>query len=237
MKKKKSFRDIRNAVVMLCVMLAMLSTATFAWFSMNDRVSATNMAITAKSDSSFLLIGAGQMSAAEVQAGNKSTVEALNTDAQLLPVAHDEITNVAAADTVSNWYYMRADAPTASASTGSKTPLTSLENYVLVNEFSITSAVGSATMNNLKCTATVETADEAADAVKVLVATATAVDEFEVGTRAGSVSLAPTITSGEVVSVKVYVYWDGNDSDVFTNNMAKLQETTVSLDFTATVAN
>lgn len=53
--KKKSFRDIRNAVFMLCIMLAMLSTATFAWFSMNDRVSATGMSVQAKASGSLAI--------------------------------------------------------------------------------------------------------------------------------------------------------------------------------------
>lgn len=53
--KKKNFRDIRNAVFMLCIMLAMLSTATFAWFSMNDRVSATGMQVQAKSKGSLVI--------------------------------------------------------------------------------------------------------------------------------------------------------------------------------------
>lgn len=35
-KKKRNRKDIRNAFVMLCVTIAMMSTATFAWFTMTD---------------------------------------------------------------------------------------------------------------------------------------------------------------------------------------------------------
>lgn len=65
--KKKSFRDIRNAVFMLCIMLAMLSTATFAWFSMNDRVSAKGMQVQAKSKGSLVINKDNPVPAASTQ--------------------------------------------------------------------------------------------------------------------------------------------------------------------------
>lgn len=44
---KKKFRDIRNAVVMMCVMVAMMSTASYAWFTMSDSPTVTGMQMTA----------------------------------------------------------------------------------------------------------------------------------------------------------------------------------------------
>lgn len=44
---KKKFRDIRNAVVMMCVMVAMMSTASYAWFTMSDSPTVTGMKMTA----------------------------------------------------------------------------------------------------------------------------------------------------------------------------------------------
>ena len=44
---KKKFRDIRNAVVMMCVMVAMLSTASYAWFTMASSPTVTGMQMTA----------------------------------------------------------------------------------------------------------------------------------------------------------------------------------------------
>ena len=46
---KKKFRDIRNAVVMMCVMVAMMSTASYAWFTMTSSPTVTNMTMTAAS--------------------------------------------------------------------------------------------------------------------------------------------------------------------------------------------
>lgn len=45
--KKKKFRDIRNAVVMMCVMIAMMSTASYAWFTMASSPTVTGMKMTA----------------------------------------------------------------------------------------------------------------------------------------------------------------------------------------------
>lgn len=46
---KKKFRDIRNALVMMCVMVAMLSTASYAWFTMTSSPTVTGMQMTAAS--------------------------------------------------------------------------------------------------------------------------------------------------------------------------------------------
>jgi len=48
---KKKFRDIRNAVVMMCVMVAMMSTASYAWFTMTSSPTVTGMQMTAAATS------------------------------------------------------------------------------------------------------------------------------------------------------------------------------------------
>ncbi len=83
--KKKNFRDIRNAVFMLCIMLAMLSTATFAWFSMNDRVSATGMQVQAKSKGSLVI----NMDDPVPQGSTDTEVDFADSDAKkLVPVTY-----------------------------------------------------------------------------------------------------------------------------------------------------
>ena len=46
---KKKIRDIRSALVMVLVMVAMLSTASYAWFTMTDSPTVTDMQMTAAS--------------------------------------------------------------------------------------------------------------------------------------------------------------------------------------------
>ena len=48
---KKKIRDIRSALVMVLVMVAMLSTASYAWFTLTDSPTVTNMQMTATSGS------------------------------------------------------------------------------------------------------------------------------------------------------------------------------------------
>lgn len=46
-KTKKKWREIRSAVTMMCVMAAMLSSATFAWFTLTNSPTVTGMQMTA----------------------------------------------------------------------------------------------------------------------------------------------------------------------------------------------
>ena len=43
--KKKKWKDIRSAVTMMCVMLAMISTATYAWFTMSESATVTGLQV------------------------------------------------------------------------------------------------------------------------------------------------------------------------------------------------
>ncbi|MBE5884269.1 MAG: hypothetical protein E7291_07620 [Lachnospiraceae bacterium] len=47
--KRRKWRDIRSAVTMMCVMAAMLSTATFAWFSLTSNPVVNGLQMTAAS--------------------------------------------------------------------------------------------------------------------------------------------------------------------------------------------
>ncbi len=48
-RRKRNKKDIRNAFVMLCVTIAMMSTATFAWFTMTDSPTVQGLKMTAAS--------------------------------------------------------------------------------------------------------------------------------------------------------------------------------------------
>ena len=52
----KKFRKLIPALCMLLVSALFVGTSTYAWFSMNTSVSATNMQVTAKSDNIYLQI-------------------------------------------------------------------------------------------------------------------------------------------------------------------------------------
>lgn len=236
----KNLRKLIPAFAMLLVAAVLLGSSTFAWFSMNTTVTATSMSVTAKSDQTFMLIKAGHAAdAAAVQASKKTEDDALNVSAELLPTAHTAtVTNISTADAPENWFYKTSDDPSLYGGDGHEsaaTALTALTGYVLVNEFSVSLAAGANPMSNIKVgTCTLTTSGDAA--VKVLVATATASEEFG-ATGSGSTTLQASLTDSTVMYVRIYIYWDGADSDVYTNGIADLQNTSVVVTFTGTVVN
>ncbi len=54
-KKKMKWREIRSTVTMMCVMAAMLSTATFAWFTLTENATVAGLQMTAKSTGGLLV--------------------------------------------------------------------------------------------------------------------------------------------------------------------------------------
>lgn len=231
------------AIAMVLVASIALGSSTYAWFANNNKVTANGMSVTAKSDVSFLLIKAGTADAASIQADKLTTVAGSTASAGLLPAAHKTVANIAdiessGADTVkTNWYYKYAEKPDASTASATaeeqKIKDADFSKYVLVNEFSICTAVGSNKMTNLVVSgSTLTTAGD--NAVKVLVATDSACVELDENTTSSTTPLAAEVNSTSVVKVKVYIYWDGNDEDVFTTGIADLKNTSVSIDFSAT---
>ena len=72
------FKKLIPALCMLLVAAVLMGTSTFAWFSMNDQVTATGMQVVVKSDNTYLLIGTGDNDTAdEIQAANPNTTVAL----------------------------------------------------------------------------------------------------------------------------------------------------------------
>lgn len=260
---KKTLKLI-PALAMLLVSAILVSTSTYAWFSMNNSVTASGMSISAKNESGSLIIGATTYSGTTpstptltgVQTANLTTVDLsqatynYTTDYSVKPSAHAAKTTIADLDSVANWSYKVATLPSNYASTGTATALTTFSGYVLYYDLYLTVATGSPAMANLKCNATIQASgatDEVRNGVRVLVASDTNAEEFfnahtESGTATaahteGSVVLASSITSTALTHIRVYIYLDGEDSTVFTNNFTNLKSATISLSFTAENTN
>ena len=262
-KKNSTARKLLPAFAMLTVSAISLSSATYAWFSMNKDVTVNGMNVNVKSDSTFLLVKSGTADADTIQASKFITDSAVNTNATLYPAAHDDITPastgitaIEAADSETStvkdiWYYRYNRDP--GNSKNDMTAITYIPNdsfgqYVLVNEFSLTVADGSNALSNLRvksCTITPgnkpgsDPAVAGDQAVKVLVAGANGCEEFS-GTGVadrdnGTVIQTANVTSAAASTVKVYIYWDGNDDDVYTNGIEDLVGTSVQVVFTGDI--
>ncbi len=218
----KKLKKLIPAFCMLLVSVAMLGTSTFAWFSMNKEVSATGMQITAKSDNVWLVINAGS----SFNAANLETTATSQADeTELLPVAPKAaITNATAVDymtTASNWQYSYSNSNTAATSSGTYTECTTLTGYIASESFYIglNEKSGATEVKNLKIKTLTLPENTGIKAVVV---------SEKVAVAAGDV-VATTVTKTGV-EVKVYYYIDGNDTNVYTDNIAKLTGT-VEIEF------
>lgn len=229
---------------MLLVSAVLLATSSFAWFSMNTTVTVTGLEIEAKSDSVYLLIGTGTNDTAlEIQAAKTTSVDLVidNAEITVQPVAHTAaVADSTSARNPSNWFYKLADEPDSSESTKEANVLTN-ENYldyVIHSVCYITVAKGSNPATNLvvdEVTITSNGSATGANAtfapVKIIVATSSAVAELSQSSVSSNTVLASTITDDSVVQVDVFIYYDGEDDAVFTNNTANLDGAQVSIKF------
>ena len=261
-------KTILPALAMLIVAAVMLSTASYAWFAMSNEVSATNMSVSIKSDSSFLMISKASVVDPD---GSKTATEILDAvrDEQLtaaeftkanvtdlLPTAHLTADDSPAYySTSSSWYTKVADSPDTHVSSTASTPLTA-ENFakhVMVESFYIAVASGSNAMTNLRAKVSIKDyTTDAADgdpAVRVLIVTSTDDAEFSTATvydvddtymvldgEGNDITIdLGDVPAEEAVKVDVYIYYDGNDSNIKTNNMLSIADSTISISFTADV--
>lgn len=250
----KKFRKLIPALCMLLVSALFVGTSTYAWFSMNTKVTATDMKVTAKSDSIYLLISKDKTSVADIQAQQQTTVAIKNTNTELMPsalatkatntdVRVDSINDYSSA---SNWYTAYAEKENASAvkmNTEKNLATESLNfaDYVQTYTYTFTLAKGSNEAQNLTATSCKMTADAAGTGtitpVRILLVCGDNVVEFDSnGALVDGTNkiLADSVKDSTVVTVKAYVYYNGNDEAVYTNNVANLAGASIDLTFDVT---
>lgn len=246
----KKFRKLIPALCMLLVSALFVGTSTYAWFSMNKTVTATNMQITAKSDNMYLLISKDNNTAPAIQAEAKTEVD-LAANAELYPAALKTATTNPFTDADDNWWYAQAAAKTAAAkkdgtevkfgeanSTKSgavAADTTTFSERVLKKTVYLTLSEGSApsTALNVKIDNFTDSIGNA-NATKVVVATADKALYFDKAnaTTAQELAAEGKLTANGVLVVNIYVYFDGENADVYTDNIAKLTNATASVNFT-----
>ena len=225
----KKFRKLVPALCMLLVSAVLMGTSTYAWFSMNKKVTATGMEITAKADQVFLLInktgtaGTGDTTVSLTQAGVK-----------LFPAAIED-ENKASADDATKWYTAYGtDRDNGAIVAESKTALTTKNfgNYVLKNTVYLTLAKGSKASGALTVQATTFT-DNIGGAAKVLVVCGANTVVLSAASKTSDTTLAASVTADAAVKVDLYFYFDGNDSHITTAQFEAnaLTNATVDLQF------
>lgn len=164
----KKFRKLIPALCMLLVSALFVGTSTYAWFSMNKEVTATNMSVTATADNPYLqikLVSEAETAYATTKAADPASAENLkltvplnlkNNHVTYLTAEGEEATNVVDATTAASvtWGYATSNDPAASKNTDGALKPTIITDastgYYLKDEFNVRVVPNSAEGKNLK---------------------------------------------------------------------------------------
>ncbi|MBE6643776.1 MAG: hypothetical protein E7612_00190 [Ruminococcaceae bacterium] len=265
----KSTSKILPAIAMLVVSAVMLTTASFAWFAMNNSATAKGMSVNVKSDSIYLMISAARTEAESkpsievFEAGDASYNKADTSSNQgialdgnagaegIFPAAYGKTgENNNAGNVVTSgeqlkdeayWYTAEGtDAATSSVKADSITALTEGDfgEYVVRYRYYVALASGSNAKDYLEVAELkIEASTEGGNVispVRVVVACGDVLVEFDPSKTSSDVDLmgadeADVMNAGEVYEIFVYVYYDGNDNSVTTNNLPNLSGANITL--------
>lgn len=247
----KKFKKLIPALCMLLVSAVLVGTSTYAWFSMNDNVTVTGLQVTAQTDQPYLIIGTGENDTAEeLQAlpkkepveGKTVNFDVSDTDAKVKPVAHETLANAAAAETAGNWYWYNAEKTSASGQgANTKNTLTDVAGYVITRTVYMTIVKDTPQLSDIKATVAITAKDgKTIDAAKVLLAVYNdtadkGTEEFDKAKTASTSLKTGVVTDATVVKVVIYIYIDGADASIYTDNAANLGTAKIDITFKAIV--
>ena len=212
----KKFKKLIPALCMLLVSAVMLGTTTFAWFSMNNKVTANNMSVTAKSNSTYLQIS--KTSASATDFGNEAT---MNSTKNVYPCAFTT-TEIAAADgnnakiEANNFYTANNTKSDGKGDVVNRKLVAMAENdYLSVQKVYLKLTADSLAYNNkeLKLTFTKVSGH---DSVKAVVKVGEEYVALASDSTTGTFN-SVTITSTQALEVTIFVYIDGTNKDVISD--------------------
>ena len=255
----KNTRKLIPALAMLLISAVMMSTASFAWFSMNTQVSVEGMQIQAMSDQTFLLISDTKTAAADIQADAKVKVELQNLDPATYTVYPAAVAGTPSKDGDLKFHYAIGQGynnyrPTVDSNGDPvyyEIAEGNLSKYVVKYTFYLTVAKDAVPASNIVVQSlTLSSVDDddttiGLEAVDVVVTTEYAAAVFTANTytadadatvlssglNEGEGELEGKLTDADVLPVHVYVYYNGDNSNVTTANAAKLEGVTLNITF------
>ena len=228
MKMKSLKAQFIGAIAMVLVAAVAMGSSTYAWFAMSQEVTATGMEVTAKSDSIFLEINGTEDNGVYGLTGTNAL------DVELYPAHHEAwsaLANVTDFDlnddsTNDNWYYRYSEYSNQAAPEdhmSDKTYLSAFTDYVAVTSYNVRLREGSqATAYDLYVS---DITIPANTGITVVIAGANGYKEFSATAHSIAVAaadiLSDTVTTTTQV-INVYIYFNGDDTNVKTDNIANL---------------
>ena len=247
MNDSKSVKALKKqmgaAIAMVCVAAIALGSSTYAWFVSNNKVEATTTNISAQSNSAYLVI--------DTKKTTKDSISSVSAGDTVTPLYPAKIEKSSGNALWKSAYADKANAATMKAGTeftiddGTAEKAVSA-GYAVKNTFYIGTGTYDGEFTNLHITGvTVDTAttDEnknLGNAMRVLVVSG---KEWQVWSTTGellsSADKTGTAFSAEVkkstdATVDVYVYYDGDDKNVYSDNLTNLTSNGVTITFEAT---
>lgn len=247
-------KQMGAAIAMVLVAAVALGSATFAWFVSNNTVTATTSKISAQSNAPFLKIDK-----TAITAGSTTSISyAEDADVKLYPAQVVKNTDnkplfksayASAANATTELTKSRYDVGDAAAAVKGE--------FAIKKSFKIGTADAKAgSFKNLKVAGvelTSKGTEGLEDALSILVvcgdnwavykksADGTVLTEYKDKVSAAGVNtdgvLANAIEANNSVDVDVYVFYDGSETNVYTNNLDKLTAIGATVTFTATPVN
>lgn len=248
MKEKKIVNSLKRqmaaAIAMVLVSAVALGSSTYAWFVSNNRVTATTTNISAQSNSAYLVIDTEKTTTSST-----SSKTASGEDKALYPAKIEK--SDAGAAIWKSAYAEKADKSAMKSDTeftiDDGTAAKAVEaGYAVKNTFYIGTGTYDGVFTNLHITGVTVDATTTAenknlgDAMRVLVVCG---NDWQVWSAKGeklssSANTGTAFTTGvsknNDATVDVYVYYDGDDSNVYSDNLANLTSNGVTITFEAT---
>ncbi|MBO4734554.1 MAG: hypothetical protein J5662_08760 [Clostridia bacterium] len=172
------------------------------------------------------------------EAGYLTTATGKTVANAAITTAGVQVDNATKAATVTNWFTAKAlDPGAATIDTTTARQLTAFTDYVFVQNFYLTVAAGANPAYQLTVTPeiTQEGAGTDVDALKFLIVTSdggyaaisTANNNTPVDIKGSNTALTDTTA----LTVTLYIYYDGDETEVYTNNIANLTGANIDLTF------
>lgn len=240
----KMTRKLIPALVMLLVSAIMLSTASYAWFASNDKVTATGMSVNAKAAQQFLQISATNGDDFDITATATGTIPVDGVD-----LVHATIDD---GDNKTVTWGVGTSTKVDDANVNSElTPVTVDEKYALINTFYLKLSEGSTgSLENILARQITVTANDCSikEALRILIvgpdgamlySYRNAADGKITATVTGSNSadvLVSELTTDETAEIKVYAFFDGADQIANTAAATKLSSMSFEIIFATETA-
>ena len=247
MNEKKSVNSLKRqmtaAIAMVLVAGIALASATYAWFVTNNKVDATTTNISAQSNSAYLVI--------DTKKTTKDSISSVSAGDTVTPLYPAKIEKSSGNALWKSAYADKANVATMKAGTeftiddGTAEKAVSA-GYAVKNTFYIGTGTYDGEFTNLHITGvTVDTATaddnkNLGNAMRVLVVCG---NDWQVWSAAGeklssSESTGTAFTTGvkkdQDATIDVYVYYDGDDANVYSDNLTNLTSNGVTITFEAT---